>query len=215
MPLFEQHHKKLFFIHIPKTGGSSVEKIAKSLGWEAEYLLEGRSLESLAGIRVTPQHYHAEILHQIFDFSAFDGVFAIVRNPFDRFKSEYYWQISQGISSLGVIDWADNAFSRFENDKSCFDNHIRPQYEFLNINNRLNTFRLEDDGVSEAKKYLLQNGSGKKKPDIQSKIKSLLLKNVNRKVSIKNMQVESEFEKIKNEIVQFYRRDYEEFGYET
>ena len=79
------HNLKLCFIHIPKTAGSSVEKM---LGWSGEKHLIGKINPKY---NVCPQHLYWQELQQevpeVVDYIKF----SIVRNPYDRLVSEYHY----------------------------------------------------------------------------------------------------------------------------
>ena len=90
MPIFKKGKQDLLFIHVPKTGGTSIEKLFHLSGWRTAYLdlnLKGKSFNHL---RIcSPQHMHAEMLQQQLLIHKFSGIFMTVRHPYDRFRSEY------------------------------------------------------------------------------------------------------------------------------
>ena len=73
------------FIHIPKTAGTSVEQFIKDNGKnEINYLgvQNNRSMHHYTALELKKLEPH------IFDIYY---KFSIVRNPYDRLLSEYYW----------------------------------------------------------------------------------------------------------------------------
>ena len=84
MPLYRFHNRLVLFVHIPKTGGTSVEHYLRELGQSA--FVHGRKIP---GLSMTPQHFHARIYQRILPPSFYDYAFCIVRNPLDRLVSEF------------------------------------------------------------------------------------------------------------------------------
>lgn len=132
MPAFIKGSKKIFFVHIPKTGGSSIEEMMIKSGWQCTF----RNTRPAGFIKISPQHYHAELLHTIIDLKKFDFCFSIVRDPVSRFISEYKhrnWlkQNSQLSMQIDINQWAQRVFKAYRHNQSIFDNHLRPQSEFI------------------------------------------------------------------------------------
>ena len=130
MPVLEKNGYRVLFIHIPKCGGHSLEEMFRTSGWQVSY----RNTRPGNHIRITPQHYHANILDVIFDMRKFDSIFTVVRNPYDRFVSEYKFRNRKKLASGDALDmnaWARKAIYWYQNNNSVFDNHLRPQYEFV------------------------------------------------------------------------------------
>ena len=79
------HMRKIIFIHIPKTAGSSIEHLLRDEGrYELDFIgvRNGRSTHHYMGIELKmilkdlyPKYYK----------------FSFVRNPYDRLISEYFW----------------------------------------------------------------------------------------------------------------------------
>ncbi|WEV77646.1 sulfotransferase family 2 domain-containing protein [Janibacter cremeus] len=146
MPVFRQGERKFLFIHIPKTGGSSIERAFADAGWDTLYR-DGRvGRRSWNDIRrCTPQHMHREMLEALFRIERFDGVFTVVRDPMARIKSEYLWRhrtAEFSIDGRSVEKWTAGSFARYAKDPFLFDNHLRPQVDFLV--DRAEVFRFED-----------------------------------------------------------------------
>jgi hypothetical protein len=83
----------IVFIHIPKTGGTSIEHM---LGLMQPQSLYGRSEDGSGRSDKTLQHLTWAELHAHADSRFLSGAlkFAFVRNPWDRFLSEYLWRRS-------------------------------------------------------------------------------------------------------------------------
>jgi len=90
MPVFQKDNKKVLFIHVPKTAGSSVNKLFVNNGYEMSYYSE--SSKDLYNGLCGPQHLDSLLLEDEFqDFSQFEYIFSIFRDPVDRHLSEFTW----------------------------------------------------------------------------------------------------------------------------
>lgn len=205
MPVFLRDNFKVLFIHIPKTGGTSVEKTFLASGWDISYHhAHGSGPISIQETRTcSPQHYHAEILELLFRAEKFELVFTITRHPVARFISEYTRQTlrqnTYDPTPAAIINWGENKFKQYQTNPFLLDNHIRPQSEFL----LPNTVCLKlEDGLDHAfnlldKKYQLRVDN--------------LRKHANRSaIDIDPVQIDSSVEKM---IEEFYSEDFINLGY--
>ncbi|GAA1990915.1 hypothetical protein GCM10009718_30800 [Isoptericola halotolerans] len=140
MPIFTKDGRGVLFIHVPKTGGSSIEKHFVGAGWKMSYH-DGRIGKGTVNDyrRTTPQHMHAAMLRQNFRLGRFDAVFMVVREPVARFRSEYAWRNGSEMrpgaaevdTSADAVDaWADKVLDRYGRNPYVLGNHLRPQVEF-------------------------------------------------------------------------------------
>lgn len=134
MPIFRKDGKNILFVHIPKNGGSTIEKVFRESGYQVLYLDGKVGRETVNHVRrCTPQHMHADMLRTNFRLENFDLIFMMVRNPLTRFKSEYIWRNRKDLKVVdaeSVNSWGAKAFKKYERDNFLFDNHLRPQVEF-------------------------------------------------------------------------------------
>lgn len=209
MPVFLKGKKSCLFIHIPKAGGSSVEAAARFLGWREYLSVRGVNASCLSMFKSSPQHFHAEVLSSFLDFDRFDLVFSICRDPFSRFKSEYYWQLAQGLTDLPPDEWAVMALDSVRRDSWVFDNHLRPQSDFIPVGPKVVLFKLEEDGVRKAREALRVLGG-----DRSFAIRDLFsLGSAHKKASVKSCAAESVLDAFSGRVYEFYKQDYERFGY--
>ncbi|MBY6127059.1 sulfotransferase family 2 domain-containing protein [Roseovarius atlanticus] len=142
MPLFRFDDTLILFIHVPKTGGTSVEQALRAMGGRAALLCN--TTDGYA--RCTPQHMQAEILSAFVPEGFYDMRFAVIREPQSRLVSEYKMRRAgrklRGMPLLSFTDWVDQTFRRYERNPYVFDNHIRPQTELIPEHTQI--FRLED-----------------------------------------------------------------------
>jgi hypothetical protein len=126
MPIFKRNGKQHFFIHVPKTGGSSIES---TLQPHVSMTLKHNGIPP--GFPCPPQHLHYEEIDRRFDLSMFDTKFAIVRHPVNRLVSEYKFRTANRNKFISFDVWAERALGLAHNDRYCLNNHMRPQVEFV------------------------------------------------------------------------------------
>ena len=110
--------KKLKFIHIPKTGGTSIENAAKN-----NNLLWGRFDTSLKSYKnISAWHCPQKIPHYCF---------CVIRNPFDRIISQFYHDNKNNdYNKKKLNNYIKVKISQFKNNKNINDNHFLHQYKF-------------------------------------------------------------------------------------
>ena len=120
------------FIHIPRTGGTTIEKI---LGIHREW--PTLDLDVLHGALVIGEEeyqlQHLSFLEASQFITKATGstfAFTFVRNPWDRLISEYFWQGAAGEDFDTFVERACDIviYRRELEGRNC---HLRPQVEFL------------------------------------------------------------------------------------
>jgi len=138
---------KLFFIHIPKTGGSSIERA-----------LDMSLMNKKEGTRYcncSPQHTPISLLQYELPNPHLFEYFTVVRCPYTRIVSEFLWRRSiEGIQiETKTVAQDFNHFLKYvfktiskSERVACFDRHIEPQNEFIinNIQIPVSVFKLEN-----------------------------------------------------------------------
>ena len=139
MPYFKNNDINVLFIHIPKTGGTSVElyfslKFNIPLNNKSLYLYIEDELLLNKNIRINSSLQHITY-NQIVEYSEifninFDNIkyFAIVRNPYERFISDLFFH------KLIKIDTSKEEVFNLINEyvvSEKYDNHNIPQYKFV------------------------------------------------------------------------------------
>ena len=126
--------KKILFIHIPKTGGTTIENNMETMN---KPIFKGGY-----GVlrKVVYQHFDYKDYIKFFGIDSFNEFkkFSIVRNPYSRIISEYYWTPSLtdlGYKSGKSFDYfLDQVYDIVKNKKynlTIYHNHFIPQYEFI------------------------------------------------------------------------------------
>ena len=113
------YNNKLLFVHIPKTGGTSIEKAlgVNSLFSETGSIIDGKVFSQ--------QHFTPVILKHILG-EEYEGYirFTFVRNPYTRMLSEYFWRVP-GANMSGFERWLTGWVKNMDSD------HKLPQWMYL------------------------------------------------------------------------------------
>ena len=109
---------KLKFIHIPKTGGTSIENAAKK-----NNLLWGKFDTSLKSSKNNKAwHCPQKIPHYCF---------CVIRNPFDRFISQFYHENEiKDYNKEKLNNFIEVKIPQIQNNMNIDGNHFLPQYKF-------------------------------------------------------------------------------------
>lgn len=197
MPIFSHRSKSILFIHIPKTGGSSIET---TLANECSTSLYAPFYRRT--FAVTPQHFTMADICYLFPSWEWDLAFAMVRNPYDRFVSEFRYQAESTAERFGMApdfhSWAEAKLEAAADDPHLDDNHFRPQVEF--VTDAVEVFRLED-GLPKAAARVSE----------ALEIRVSFHRRLNAPSNRRPVPLDGD---VKAEVARFYRRDFERFGYE-
>lgn len=138
MPLARISSKILFFAHIPKTGGTSIETYMAGKGALALHCKK-RGMWA----KTTPQHMHADVFNKFIPESFVDFSFTVMRDPGDRFVSEYLHRKVMTGSSVAFVPWAKRVLAERKLKPALFDNHLRSQVNFLRAGMKVFLFESE------------------------------------------------------------------------
>lgn len=140
MPVIRISDKQVLFIHVPKTGGSSIEARLTELGPVQLGAQNARN-----GFPCSPQHFHNTLLEQLFGAEDFDWAFMIVRHPVSRMVSQYRFEIHKRRlprPAPPFTRWLSETLLARRDNPYLRDNHMRPQHEFEAFGAEV--FRFED-----------------------------------------------------------------------
>lgn len=205
MPYYVRKH--ILFIHIPKTGGTSVENALKRRDIQTMYSKRfNRTMPQGPLRRISLQH---QTLHNIIKyrrrlpvrFNKRLRIITVVRNPYKRLVSDLFW--------YNLINNQTRPETVFEVIKryvraNIYDNHNTPQHKFL-VDGKGRMYRriivMKTERLTEQMKRMFNinlihnsnvQGGKKVKKDYMSFLNEDSIKFINN----------------------FYKRDFELFGYE-
>ena len=129
---------ELLFIHIPKTGGTSLENYLKKTYKETLFSGYGNNIlpeddlqkNSLQHQTYSTIYKYRDILEV--DFNSNLKVITIVRDPYDRIISDLFFLVL-----INRNDTCETVYNIIKDYlyKDCYDNHNIPQYKFITNSN--------------------------------------------------------------------------------
>ena len=146
MPIINLNKKKILFIHIPKSAGSTIEDNIINNGISLTHLIRKNSTSV-----ISPQHYTRNDYIKEFGVKYFDHSFAIIRDPVERFVSAFTFN-SHKISIFKSLNNFINDLKSNNFYVNKFDNHFVPSSEFILNDTKL--FYLDEQIIENIKTYL-------------------------------------------------------------
>ncbi len=199
MPIFAINSKCVLFIHIPKTGGSSIRKWLKAEANCTKFY----SNQLSGSMKVTPQHLmKKDVVAYLGD--NFDFQFAVVRDPYERMESEFFYRMALEKKRVdekclnGFSHWVLQNLDEMRRNACHCDNHFRRQVDF--VDREVQIFKYET-GLD------LIAGTIQDEIGLQSHAKLGRHKTSQRQPVAWSRRALYKFN-------QFYERDFSEFGYE-
>jgi hypothetical protein len=138
MPYYSNDTRRILFIHIPKTGGTSLEEYLQKMFNGNQTLKTKKPINtlvpdtSLQNISLQHQTYNTiykyrDLLNVDFDYEKLE-IITIVRKPYDRLISDlfHYKLIKPETDSKNVY----NILKKYVSENK-YDNHNIPQYKFV------------------------------------------------------------------------------------
>ncbi len=212
MPLYRHNGAFYFFAHVPKCGGRSVERYLNARWGSAAFLDEGYfgKLPQHRWLRASPQHVTWDDFRRVFQESWISASFAVVRHPMARLVSEYnYLSRARQVlpPNMDFASWLTELRHLFVHQRFAYDNHIRPQCDFVPENARV--FRVED-GLNKMVPYIDELSGDKNEPRQIGHLHQTddHTERATRQEAV-NESVAAEF------VERFYRCDLDRFGYDT
>ncbi len=149
MPILENNNTRVLYLHIPKTGGTTINNWLGASVSRSFY-----SGSAPTAFKITPQHLCVGDFRVLFADDWFDWRFTIVRNPYDRMESEFFYLTHNAHRRTSrrpdFSTWVINNISAYKRNPFVHDNHLRPQLDF--IDDDVTVFRYEDGLESAAAK---------------------------------------------------------------
>jgi hypothetical protein len=141
------HNKKCIYIHIPKTAGTSIEQFIKD---------GHRNDLEYHGVRYNRSMHHFTALELKKELGYIFNLyykFSIVRNPYDRLLSEYYWTpipeagYKSGKTKFEFLNYVTDVVKNNKYFDNIYNDHFIPQYLFIYQGKKLlvdQLFKYED-----------------------------------------------------------------------
>ncbi|MQQ07215.1 hypothetical protein GFB49_01985 [Epibacterium sp. SM1979] len=159
MPVIKYKDVLLHFAHIPKCGGTSVERYVAGLNDVSmafvDQLYVAQPSEQHWNVSST-QHIDGEPSGRLFPHDFFIAFLAIVCHPMSRLESAYKHQClrektigDESMDTFVKTRLADNYLT-----KGWMDNHFYPQSGFFYPGANYQVFKLEDSGTEHAKAFI-------------------------------------------------------------
>lgn len=147
MPIFRLNGKIVYFAHIPKCAGTTVEASLKNFGCKISFHDSDQFEKNPnAWHKSAPQHILESQLNILFDKSFFDYRFAVVRHPVSRFLSAYNYnryRIGRTVSITRFLGKVERSLGgKDEYLKKKLGHHFFPSVFFLSSDVKI--FYLED-----------------------------------------------------------------------
>lgn len=158
MPIVRLNNKVVYFSHIPKCGGTSVENFLKIItGADLSFLDRNFFMnKNVPWSIASPQHITGNDVSKFFPITFFDEFFTVTRHPFDRFCSAFIFQ-KYYFKTMPQEDDINNFIANLDEHRALnpgrFDNHFLPQVNFLYPGATYRVFKLEN-GLDDIKKYI-------------------------------------------------------------
>lgn len=199
MPILKIREKNVCFIHIPKTGGETVERYLAQVGRLGFFW--PKMDQTL--FQCTPQHFDAEMMARLFPNNYFDYRFAVVRHPLDRVLSEYKMRVRgrflEGKKIPSFEAWFLPILAAMKSKPRILDNHMNQQFKFVDETTKVFKF---EDGIIENLKQVQQDLG----------VEFDFSKNIHRQSSPNEIVIDLSDEMILT-IADLYAEDFEKFGY--
>lgn len=130
---------KILFLHIPKTGGTTIEKNifpGYHPGTEPDYSILCGWDDRFGWLSHLTMNQIIELCPRL-DLSEYLA-FTVVRNPWDRLVSEYHWKISISGLRIPFFEYVrllylgeTEVIQKYYKSPLAFEQHMRPQVSFL------------------------------------------------------------------------------------
>jgi len=215
-----RHDQKLLFIHIPKSGGTSVEQFFDMCHpenfWFDKWDRDRKDfIEKHAHqcddprIDFEPQHYPAEILKKLIpDYDRYFK-FSFVRNPYTKLLSEYFWSENKTLADPLDFDPAHFDFWCRVKLTDFKGSHFEPQVNFIcNPMDFVGRYEQIEKDFIRLLELLLHKGL------CLPETTPAKLRRMNHTGAGKEMLVPLLWRKTKKLIYRTYKQDFKQFGYD-
>ena len=136
MPILKAAGQLIYYAHVPKCAGSSLEHYLEARFGDLAFL-DGQYMKQPRDQRwnkTSPQHINTEALDRLFPAGFFDASFTVVRHPEARIISAFHFQREvEGTISQNVPfgEWLEDLMDAREEEPYLHDNHTRPMADIV------------------------------------------------------------------------------------
>jgi hypothetical protein len=203
MPFYRYREQILYYAHIPKCAGTSLnEYLEARFGKPA--MQDRRYIKDPAlspWNKTSPQHIDRDALTRLFPRGFYDESFAVVRHPEARIASVFAFQKKERRIPrwMPISIWLASLERRRRRNPYIYDNHARPQVDFLP--ERTTIFRMED-GLDRVVNWLDER--------FTTEARDLRIGHAKRSDKIIVLDESS-----RSLVQRLYSADYEAFGYDA
>lgn len=134
MPLMRSGTQLIYYAHVPKCAGTSVERYLETRFGKLAFCDTAYLKQPHPWSHTSPQHIDLASLSRLFPAGFIDESFAIVRHPLTRIVSAWHFQSEvEKTIPAGVVflDWLSCLSEDWETRPYAFDNHMRPMADFI------------------------------------------------------------------------------------
>ena len=156
MPIFRSGDKLIYFCHVPKCGGTSINRYLAARYGRVAFFDGTYHSNPDPWCRTSPQHIAADDHLALFPAGFFDAAFTVVRNPVTRILSEFYYlrdRLKMVSGGRDFSEWLREILAVYYKGRFTLDNHLRPMCEMVPPGARV--FKLEN-GLEQIVAYLDQ-----------------------------------------------------------
>ena len=204
MTLFLQNNLSILFLHVPKCGGSSIDRLFKNNGYSST--LEMRGLPPQACLTASPQHQTCEKLKSILNTKELSDIFIMTRDPYERIISEYNWQFREKdhCDKPELNQWIIDSLNKASQNKNYSDNHFRQSIDFIDEAVPCKIFKLEE-GIEFVEEFFIRKQGSLEVIEIPNEKRAEGYLDSNREPELSSEAIQA--------INHFYEYDFKAFGY--
>tara|TARA_R110001583_G_scaffold182521_1_gene340540 strand:- start:15269 stop:16033 length:765 start_codon:yes stop_codon:yes gene_type:complete len=209
MPVFKINNEFVYFAHVPKCGGKSVESYIRRRFGDIAFL-EPLYLQRPPHARwscTSPQHLDWESFTRLFPENWITASFGIVRHPLARVKSAFDYQFSVAKTlneNDNITDWFASYVQNFDTEIYKYDHHLRPQSDLLPPGAQIFHLELGLDGIVSYLDECAGDSSGPR---------TIFHENKRRSGNAPSEQASAVTPQLKEAVSAFYEKDFQTFGY--